>query len=126
MSYPNYDTPRLTGVLAEIAAERARQDAKWGEQNHPDGTGVNWVDQITPAYDWSGPEAEHAARLARHGCKRAAVRGETTWLGVAREEVAEAFAETDTAPLRAELVQAAAVFVAWIEAIDRRTTGKEA
>jgi hypothetical protein len=26
-------------VLAEIADERARQDAKWGEQNHPDGTG---------------------------------------------------------------------------------------
>jgi hypothetical protein len=22
-------------VLAEVAAERVRQDAKWGEQNHP-------------------------------------------------------------------------------------------
>ena len=24
------------GVLAEVAAERERQDQKWGEQNHPD------------------------------------------------------------------------------------------
>ena len=24
------------GVLAELVQERARQDAKWGEQNHPD------------------------------------------------------------------------------------------
>lgn len=27
-------------VLAEVLAERARQDAKWGEQNHPNGTGA--------------------------------------------------------------------------------------
>jgi hypothetical protein len=28
-----------TDVLVEVADECARQDAKWGEQNHPDGTG---------------------------------------------------------------------------------------
>ena len=28
-------------VLDEVRAERARQDAKWGEQNHPDGTAAN-------------------------------------------------------------------------------------
>lgn len=37
------------------------------------------------------------------------------------EEVAEAFAESDDARLRAELVQVAAVAQAWIESIDRRS-----
>lgn len=26
-------------AVTSIVAERTRQDAKWGEQNHPDGTG---------------------------------------------------------------------------------------
>jgi hypothetical protein len=36
--------------------------------------------------------------------------------------VAEALAEDDPTLLRAELIQVAAVAVAWVEAIDRRTT----
>jgi hypothetical protein len=36
------------------------------------------------------------------------------------EEVREAMAESDPAKLRVELVQVAAVSVAWIEALDRR------
>lgn len=107
-------------VLEEIAAERAAQDARWGEQNHPDGTGTNWVDQIRPAFGWSGPEAEHAAELARNDCQRAARRGEATWLRILREKMVEAYAETDPAKLRAELIQVAAVAAAWAEAIDRR------
>lgn len=107
-------------ALAEVADERVRQDAKWGEQNHPDGTGTNWVDQIRPAFGWNGSEAEHAAKLARVDCQRAARRGDVTWLRILREEVAEAFAETEPAALRAELIQVAAVAVAWAEAIDRR------
>src|SRR4051812_42227246 len=31
-----WPAPRPAGVLGEIADERRRQDAKWGEQNHPD------------------------------------------------------------------------------------------
>jgi len=93
-------------VLAEIAAERARQDARWGEQNHPDGTdGQRWRD---------------AANCARGMAEDAARNGRLTWLDIAREELFEAFAETDPAKLRAELVQVAAVAVAWVEAIDRR------
>jgi hypothetical protein len=42
------------------------------------------------------------------------------WVDILEEEVAEAAAESDPAKLRAELVQVAAVAVAWIEAIDRR------
>lgn len=109
-------------VLAEVAAERQRQDAKWGEQNHPDGTGVSWPEMVIPAFGWSSTlqPAHQAAHLARKTCQRAAKDGRCTWLAIALEEVAEAFAETDPARLRAELIQVAAVAVAWVEAIDRR------
>jgi hypothetical protein len=107
MSYPDYYTPRLTGVLAEIYAERARQDEKWGEQNHPDGTGN--LDQ------------QRYAEFRRKWCQDAFGAGYGTWADVLAEEVAEAEAERDPARLRAELIQVAAVAVAWAEAIDRRT-----
>lgn len=107
MSNPDHDTPRPTGVYAEIAAERDRQDLKWGQQNHTDGTG-QYPEQMD-------------ADVARMACQSAAEGGYLDWLHILREEVAEAFAETDPAELRVELVQVAAVAVAWIQAIDRRT-----
>ncbi|MFC1410475.1 hypothetical protein ACEZCY_14545 [Streptacidiphilus sp. N1-12] len=106
MSHPQYGVPRLTGVLVEVATERSRQDLKWGRQNHPDGTGS--VNQ------------QEAAVQARTWCKSAFGAGYGTWSDVLAEEVAEANAESDPERLRAELVQVAAVAVAWIEAIDRR------
>lgn len=115
MSYPDYDTPRLTGVLAEVAAERARQDAKWGPQNHPDGTGPDVV------WTFTGP-ASFVAESARNACQAEAERGYANWRGIALEETAEAFAEDDPIKLRAEAIQNAAVWVAWAEAIDRRLT----
>jgi hypothetical protein len=95
-------------ILAEIQAERERQDARWGPQNHPDGTG--------------GIEARRIAEDARRNCQAAAERGTVTWLLISDEEHCEALAESDPVKLRAELVQDAAVKVAWIAAIDRRTT----
>ncbi|SOD80061.1 hypothetical protein SAMN06272781_6848 [Streptomyces sp. 1222.2] len=94
------------GVLAEVQAERERQDARWGEQNHPDGTGA-----LSCVLERD---------KARQGCESAFQRGAGTWMHVLIEEVFEAFAEEDPAKLRAELVQVAAVAVAWIAAIDRR------
>jgi hypothetical protein len=100
-------------VLLEVFDERVRQNAKWGEQNHPDGTG--------PDVHWgiNGP-----ARMIRDDAKRdtdeAAVAGAVTWLHIALEEMAEAFAEDDPAKLRTELLQVAAVCVQWVQAIDRR------
>lgn len=93
-------------VLAEIGKERERQDVKWGEQNHQDGTG--------------GQMREFAAMVARGWCDKQHETNSETWLDILNEEMAEAFAESDEAKLRKELVQVAAVAVAWIEAIDRR------
>lgn len=60
------------------------------------------------------------AACARRDCASAFRVGKGTWRHILQEEVAEAFAELDPAPLREELIQVAAVAVAWIEAIDRR------
>lgn len=100
-------------VCEEVCDERARQDARWGEQNHPDGTHPDnpWV--------FTGP-ASYVAEVARANCNRLAAEGFVTWRDILLEEIAEAFAEADPAKLRAELIQVAAVAAAWAEAIDRR------
>jgi hypothetical protein len=93
-------------VLKDVAIERTRQDEKWGLQNHPDGTG--------------GFGRSLDATDAKRECQEAFATGEGTWALVLQEEVAEALAESDREALRMELVQVAAVAVAWIEALDRR------
>jgi hypothetical protein len=85
--------------------ERTRQDLKWGEQNHLDGTSI---------------EFRGAALAAQFDTYEAAKEGTVTWQKILAEEVAEAFAEEDPHLLYKELVQVAAVTVAWLEAIARR------
>lgn len=97
-------------ILNEVLRERDAQDAKFGQQNHPDGT--------------SGHNFRQHADAARRSCQDAARGGFLTWFHVAREEFWEAMAETDEDKLRAELVQNAAVFLAWIECIDRRKAAR--
>lgn len=104
-SNPSVITDR---VLSQVLAERVAQDAKWGEQNHADGTGAEH-------YVAMADEAREDVELfvAQHSGPE--------WALVLLEEVYEALAEHDPAKLRAELLQVAAVAVAWAEAIDRRT-----
>ena len=92
-------------ILLEVARERASQDAQWGEQNHPDGTSIKnkWL-----------------ADMARQITDDNAKDGTITWLDIVNEEIGEASAEEIPANLRAELIQSAAVLVAWVECIDRR------
>lgn len=98
-------------VLDEVGAERLRQDEKWGEQNHPDGTGNGTFSMLADAVrDW---------------CQKAFAQGKGTWAHVLLEKVAEALAEEEAPNLRAELVQVSAVGAAWIEAIDRRTVAND-
>ncbi|MFF1417610.1 hypothetical protein [Streptomyces sp. NPDC058280] len=97
---------RQVRVLADVQAERDAQDALFGVQDLPDGTGI------------TGDE-ERATR-ARHVCDVMFERGEGTFRDVFYEEVMEALAETDPVKLRGELIQTIAVGVKWVEAIDRR------
>ena len=91
-------------VLNDVVLERRAQDMKFGEQNLPDGT--------------SAVRYRHIADLTRRICQCAGE--ETTWRHVLLEEVYEALAEVREAALEAELIQVAAVAVAWVGAIRRR------
>lgn len=93
-------------ILGEISQERDRQLAKWGEQHHDDGSGL------------LGSQSN--ATAARIHTERAAEKGEVTWQHILAEEVFEALAESDLVALRDELIQVAAVAVAWIEDIQSR------
>jgi AcrR family transcriptional regulator len=109
-------------VAADVRAERARQDAKWGQQNHPDGTGPH-DDPLTFVHAWTNPgsHAINYATAAKHATDARAHRGTVTWSDILLEEVFEAHAESNPAKLRVELVQIAAVAQQWAEEIDRRT-----
>lgn len=99
-------------ILEEIKKERARQDAKWGEQNHKFTT-------INEAY------AKNIADICREQCDEQFALGEGTWQDILEEEVYEALAEAskgDMKAFREELIQVAAVVVAMIECVDRNNT----
>lgn len=105
--YPTlFSTPGVKTFAENVDQERQAQLAKWGEQNHPDGTGL-------PG-DWG------QADVARRLCKDAANGGTLTWRHILQEEFCEALAESDPDRLRAELIQIASVCAAWVTAIDLR------
>lgn len=108
----------LATVLNEVVRERRSQDAKWGEQNHPDGTGPNYPWHLVGT-------AEQIRERMRAACDQEHREGNGTWVSIALEEFAEAVAEDNPRELRKELVQVAAVFVAWIESIDRNQSYKK-
>ena len=109
-------------VVADVVAERKRQNRKWGQQDHRDAD-PDLLDRpggATPARLADELEIPTAGR-AKYLCNEAARTGRPSWSVILIEEVAEAVeAIGDDVALRDELVQVAAVAVAWIEAIDRR------
>lgn len=111
-------------IFDEILAERQRQDAKWGVQNHPSHAGMIGPGEIVL---YSLPCTESA----RGTCDARFKAGIGSWLDIAIEEMAEVrdaaldavnpFTDADEGAVRAELIQLIAVGVAWVEAIDRRS-----
>ena len=112
-----YDPQDTMRVLAEVAEHRHWQAERYHDMNQtmPHGVGpdVEWM----PGLRLTAEEIETLIRRdwdydvdpdpAQH-----------SWMRLMREEVAEAFGCPDTACLRTELVQIAAVAVSWIEKID--------
>ena len=99
----------MTHIFDQIAAERKRQDEKWGEQNHTmlgdffDAEAILEKCKLYKAVNDSGEDP--------------------CWFPILLEEVYEAFAETDPVRQREEMVQVAAVAVQIIEALDRQIDG---
>ncbi len=104
--------PSTIDTLVEVGKERLRQDRKWGVQNLPDGTG--------------GDGYVKAANRARGLCEAAFKDKKGTYKHILLEEVAEAMAESDETKLSTELIQVAAVAVAWVECIQRRIQNRKA
>ena len=98
----NREHARRMHILAEIHEERLRQIKKFGDQSHlPDGTG--------------GAVREKIAGYAKDRCDHALRTGKLSYLHILEEEVCEAFAESDPRALETELIQVAAVALAWVE-----------
>ena len=116
-------------AIEAVIVERQRQEAKWGEQNHP----MVPADIVREAHaHGAAPEffACHIlgiddAKAARDECNREHRAGRGTYTHILVEEVAE-FVEAcvihgeTSDEARAEMVQVAAVALAMIEAIDRK------
>ena len=107
------NTAQTPAVLDEVAAERVKQEAKWGQQNHPSFS--KSIDDIHRA-DFYGIVADD---IARQACEEAFQGDRGSYAHIFMEEAAEAICATTIADLRTELIQVAAVAVAWIESIDR-------
>lgn len=106
----------LTGVLREVADERARQDAQWGPQNLK-----NLVDGDDGTYTLGRSYATLAAQLKVMGQTTGAL-GHRNLAWVLLEEVFEALEAAvngNEDHFRRELVQVAAVAVKAVQIIDR-------
>lgn len=100
----------MNRVMREVEFERMEQHFKWGEQDRP-----SFME------DHDKGDALRALQGARENVELAAQQGNLTYSDILMEEIAEAFCEADNpVDLRTELVQCAAVLVAWIECLDRK------
>ncbi|MGN6654739.1 MAG: hypothetical protein ACTHJ9_05305 [Rhodanobacter sp.] len=106
-------------TAGDVIRERAAQDLKWGQSNHPSLP----ADVKHPCAFFGIPTAD-AARLH---CETAFRTGTGSNAHILLEEVSEAIeAANDPVHLRAELVQVAAVALKWIEQLDRRAAADNA
>lgn len=104
---------RIEDILQSISVERSRQEMKWGVQELVDRIeGVmnespnHWLDV---AVNYKNEDRKNPEGIS--------------WQSVLMEEVAEAFAETEPTEIIGELIQVAAVCVAWIENLSSRNMG---
>ncbi len=114
----------VLSVLNDVAVERMEQHKKWGEQSHPDGTGPNeGLAVVNVIGDFSAENKfSILAKDFTDSTDYLFARKAGTWADILLEEVFEALAESDAEKLREELIQNAAVLVAWVENIDRRNS----
>lgn len=109
-------------IFKKIQYERTRQNEKWGEQNHP---------MLDPVLLNRSPERmceEYeipSETRAKQMCDINFRRGTGTWMHILVEEISEvASCGDNTELMRKELIQTAAVVVAMIESLDRKSQPK--
>lgn len=102
-----------------ILSERDDQEARWGQQDHPDLSGTPATREVWRK-QW---RRELVETRGLESVQRYA--GKLGWDLILLEEVYEALSEANEEKLEEELVQVAAVAVAWLEAIQRRRAARE-
>lgn len=104
---------RTRAILDLVFAERQRQEARYGEENltTQSGSGPNtcW---LLPYTGDSAAQIQVALRGDYEGFEDEVP---VTWVHLVREEIAEAFQESDPTRLAEELIQVAALCVSWVE-----------
>lgn len=119
---------KTIAVLESVFQERIRQVAKYGHnETLEDGTGPmeSWIpDSLTVDSSVPAETIEDRFRTDYEAYER--VWGAPTWMHLVREEIAEAFKESDPDRLEEELTQVAALCVSWIEKLHRRRDGIDA
>lgn len=98
-------------VLLDVLAEVEKQDARWGEQNHP----LVGGDIPRSAYRFYANKAKDWKAINDQRVEKRKMG----WDSIILEEVFEALELTDPAEAREEWVQVAAVAVNAINCIDR-------
>ncbi len=118
----------MNAIFEEIRAERVRQDEKCGEQNYPSVRPTfkqysqHGMEDLDRKYypvkiaEWYGV---HDSETARRQCEERSKYNFCAWADIATKEMSEVICSLNDEERRKELVQAAAVLVAWIECIDR-------
>ena len=105
-------------IIEEILQERFKQDTKWGIQNWSS-VDEFWLENASSNYlcnvIYQIPNEIEAKKL----CDEATKNNKLTWTHIATEELAEVVCANTKEERRKELVQLAAVIVAWIESLDR-------
>jgi hypothetical protein len=118
---------RTIAVLENVFEERLRQVERYGHnETLEDGTGPmeSWIPRSLTVDPYvSAEKTELAFRKDYEQHER--VMGAPTWMHLVREEIAEAFMETDPDRLEAELTQVAALCVSWVEKIRARRDEEE-
>ena len=106
-------TPVQRKLLGEILQERVLQDATHGASGHPD------ADATLPLKNPAGYGLPGVS-AARAAVRSAAREGRMAWPYILVEEVAEAVdvAGVSDTLLKRELIQVAAVALAWLEDLD--------
>lgn len=116
---------RRNNILGDITDERVRQIDLWGLQGHDSFARDivleprSIVRYLLALRRYHVPTAVDARSLCQMEDR---YEGDSSWVAILTEEFAEAVeaaAMDDVAGLRTELVQTAAVIVAWLEQIDK-------
>jgi hypothetical protein len=108
---------RTRAVLDLVLTERREQEARYGRGNEVllDGT-HQYARWLLPFTSDAAGQIQEKLRSDYEAFEEE--NWGPTWMHLVREEVAEAFQESDHERLAAELVQVAALCVSWVERLD--------